>query len=319
MSTGCGLLRCLAGPIRFLAGLAVRMSWCVMLTAVAWPLQGVTSAEFPPVPQLPPGTQFNETPPEGWTNVVLFVAGRLGSGDLSAASGTVRDYSRMFNLVILADVRKRDDGTYALHRYGVGFSTKIKGLNTVITTDTQKALGADLGMIGRGVFAANQESLGAIKEVARFSTCVLFDAPTMMLYENDHVMMTVRYLIWASRTTGQISTFAWLLDRNGESGDYRLVEPAIQVLPDNMREDRVMNVMGDRFLLGIPSKDAFALVRIPQGRAVAFTPRLQQVAGAASFDATKFRTLLEAISDAAQTQQQQQQQPQQQRSARADY
>ncbi|MHB8974529.1 MAG: pyruvate kinase [Pirellulaceae bacterium] len=308
-----GLSRCLASPFRFVAGPVVRVSWCVLLTAVAWPPRGASAAEFLPVPQLPPGTQFNETPPEGWTNIVLFVAGRLGSGDLSAASSTVREYSRMFNLVILADIRKRDDETYALQRYGVGFSTKIKGLNTVITTDTQKALGADLGMIGRSVFAANQESLAAIKEVARFATCVLFDAPTMMLYEDDHVMMTVRYLLWASRTTGQLSTFVWLLDRDGESGDYRLVEPAMQLLPDNMREDRVMNVMGNRFLLGIPSKDAFALVRIPQGRAVTFTPRLQQVAGAESFDATSFRALLEAISDAAQAQQPPQ------RSAKADY
>ncbi len=131
----------------------------------------------------------------------------------------------MFNLVLLADVRQRDGGAYELSKYGVGFSMKINGLNTVITTDTHKQLGANLGMIGRSVFAANQDSLSAIKEVARFSNCVLFDAPTMMLYEDDHYLMTVRYLIWVSHTTGRVSTFVWLMDREGDTGEYRIVEP----------------------------------------------------------------------------------------------
>jgi hypothetical protein len=273
--------------------------WCIVLAGCSLWVTRAAEAELPAVPQLPPGTRFDQTPPEGWSHIVLFVVGRLGSGDMSAVSNTVREYSQMFNLVFLADVKQREDKTYELSKYGVGFTMKINGMNTVITTDTCKQLGADLGMIGRSVFAANQESLNAIKEVARFSTCVLFDAPTMMLYEEDHCLMTVRYLIWVSRSTGHVSTFVWLLDREGDSGAHRVVEPALQLLPENMREDRVMNVMGDRFTFGIPSRDAFALVRIPQGRAVTITPRLAQVAGAESFDAPRFRELLEAITDAA--------------------
>jgi hypothetical protein len=261
-----------------------------------------TGAELPAVPQIPAGTRFDQTPPEGWSHIILFVSGRLASGDLSVVSNSVREYSQMFNLVFLANVRQRDDKTFELEKYGVGFSMKINGLNTVITTDTHKQLGADLGMIGRSVFAANQESLSKIKEVARFTNCALFDAPTMMLYEDDHCLMTVRYLIWVSHATGRITTFVWLLDREGESGAHRVVEPTVQLLPENMREDRVMNVMGDRFTFGIPSKDAFALVRIPQGRPVNITQRLAQVAGAETFDAARFRELLEAIGDAAQQQ-----------------
>jgi hypothetical protein len=273
-----------------------------VLAAGSW--QVASSEEPKPVPTLPAGTKFNDAPPEGWSNIVLFVSGRLASGDVSAASSTAHQYASMFNLVILADVRKRDDGFYILQQYGVGFSTKVDGVNTVITTDTAKGLGVDLGMIGRSVFAANEESLGQIKEVARFSTCALFDAPTIMLYEGEHILMTVRYLIWTSRTTGQLSTFAWLLDRTTETGDYQVVEPALQKLPDNMREDRVMNVLKSRFMFGIPSKDAFALVRIPQGQPVKFTERLQKVAGAETFDNERFRELLKAITEASQQTQQ---------------
>lgn len=273
-----------------------------LLAAGGW--QSARGEELKSVPTLPAGTKFNDAPPEGWSNIVLFVSGRLASGDVSAAPTKAHEYASMFNLVILADVRKREDGFYNLQRYGVGFSTKVDGVNTVITIDTAKELGVDLSMIGRSVFAANEESLGQIKEVARFSTCALIDAPTIMLYEGEHILMTVRYLIWASRTTGQLSTFAWLLDRTAETGDYQVVEPALQKLPDNMREDRVMNVLKSRFLFGIPSKDAFALVRIPQGQPVKFTERLQTVAGAETFDNARFRELLEALTEASQQTQQ---------------
>jgi hypothetical protein len=277
-----------------------RAVWCLALISCSLGVAVQAVGEAPrPVPHIPAGTRFDQTPPEGWSHIVLFVEGRLGSGDLSKVSSTVREYSQMFNLVFLADVQQREDKAYELKKYGVGFSMKINGMNTVITPEKCKELGADLGMIGRSVFAANQESLSQIKELARFSTCALFDAPTMMLYEGEHYLMTVRYLIWVSRSTGHISTFVWLLDREGDSGEHRLVERTLQLLPENMREDRVMNVLGERFTFGIPSKDAFALVRIPQGRSVTITPRLAQVAGAESYDASRLRELLEAISEAA--------------------
>jgi hypothetical protein len=206
----------------------------------------------------------------------------------------------MFNLVILANVAKDDEGAYTLDKVAIGFSMMINGTNTVITTDTHGQLGANLGLIGRSVFVANEEALNDIKEVARYSNSVLFDAPTMMLHEGDHQLMMVRYLLWVSRSTGRLSTFVWLLDRDPDSGDYRVMEPTFQNLPENMREDRVMNVMGDRFTFGIPAKDAFALVRIPQGRAVPFTPRMRQVAGLSAFDTTKYRELLESIAEAVQ-------------------
>jgi hypothetical protein len=303
MRAGFRLMHCFVHPDPVSVRRLVRSTcWCAVLASCVMLLGQTSGAEFPSVPQIPAGTRFDQTPPEGWSNIILFVTGRLASGDLSVVTNSVREYSQMFNLVFLANIRQRDDKTYELEKYGVGFSMKINGTNTVITPDKLKELGADLGMIGRSVFAANQDSLRAIKEVARFTNCALFDAPTMMLYEDDHCLMTVRYLIWVSHTTGRITTFAWLLDREEDRGAHRVVESTVQLLPDNMREDRVMNVLGDRFTFGIPSKDAFALVRIPQGRPVNVTPRLAQVAGAESYDAAQFRELLEAIGEATKQQ-----------------
>ena len=256
--------------------------------------------ELKPMPRIPAGTSFGETPPDGWSNIILFVEGRLGSGDLSAASSTVRQYSKLFNLVILADVAKDEQGAHRLKKAGIGFSKKINGLNTIITADTEEKLGAGLGFIARSVFKANEESLNEIKQVVRSANCILFDAPTIMLYDDEHEVLMVRYLIWASPNTGHISTFVWLLDYPEDGSNFKLMEPTIQLLPENMREDRVMNVKSDRFTFGIPAKDAFALVRIPQGRAIQVTPRLRDVAGLRAYDAASFTELLKAVTEAVQ-------------------
>ncbi len=120
--------------------------------------------ELKPMPRIPAGTAFGETPPEDWSHIILFVEGRLGAGDLSAATATVRNYAKLFNLVILADVGKDEEGTFRLNKAGIGFSKKINGLNTVITIDTEEKLGAGLGFIAqclqgqRGIPGRNQAS-----------------------------------------------------------------------------------------------------------------------------------------------------------------
>lgn len=69
-------------------------------------------------------------------------------------------------------------------------------------------------------------------------------------------------------------------------------------LSENVHEERIMNVKGDRFTFGIRSKDAFALIRIPQGNPV--TPALSSSADRRVCDATSFTELLKAITDAVQ-------------------
>ena len=274
----------------------------VSVMCIAFCFSGVClssgAEEANPMPPIPPGTKFTTSPPAGWSNIVLFVEGRLGSGDMKAASAAARRYSKMFNLVILANVGTDDAGVHRLKRMGIGFTTKIKGHNTVITVDKEEELGAELGFIARSVFKANEESLSDINCVARSRNHVVFDAPTIMLYDGEHETMIVRYLVWASPKSGDISTFVWLLDNPPDNRNHRTMESTLQQLPENMREDRVMNVKGDRFTFGIPSKDAFALVRIPQGTAIKFTPRLKKIAGHRNYDKASLTELLQALTDA---------------------
>jgi hypothetical protein len=258
----------------------------------------VWDPEHKPLSRIPVGTSFGEQPPEGWSNIILFVDGKLGSGDVSAASSTVHYYAKLFNPVILANVTKGADNQYRLDKVAVGFSMKVQGKNTVLTARTQRQVGANLSLVGRSVLLGNESALSDMKQVARYKTSMVFDIPTIMLHNGDHRKMIVRYLVWVSPSNGRVGTAAWLLDDQPGSANYRVVEDAIQLLPPHMREKRIMNVKGDRFTLGIPAPDAFAVVRIPQGTPVAVTERLRASAGRRSFTLDTFRELLGSVNEA---------------------
>lgn len=249
---------------------------------------------------IPPGTRFVDNPPDGWTNIIAFVDGKLTDGDVAEVSSMVKKYASIFNLVKLANVVKTDNGTFELDKVAIGFSTKIEGVNTVVTSETEGKLGGNLGMIGRGVLDGNIESLEKVKQVARNKTSIVFDAPAIMLRNGEHREMVVRYFIWVSPNNGQLGTVVWLLDDDPSSGatpeKFAIAEDTIQYLPPNMKEERKMNVKAEKFnFLGVPAKDAFALVQVPQGRAYQYTNELKEVAGLTSFDQQSYMTLLNAM------------------------
>jgi hypothetical protein len=251
-----------------------------------------------PLDRIPPGTRFDQQPPKDWSNIICLVEGRLASGDVEEVSETVQYYSRLFNIVILANVEKDQTDQFRLDKVGIGFSMKINGTNTVVTSDSQKELGADLSMIGRSVLDGNVESLEKVERVARNATSLLIDAPAVMLREGEHKEMIVRYLVWVSPGEGRVGTVCWLLDPESSGGNLRVVGDTLEFLPPNYVEDRVMNVKGDRFnLLGIPRKDAFALTEIPQGRDYAIGDELRQLAGLRTYDQTTYQQLLTAMSN----------------------
>lgn len=252
-----------------------------------------------PMPRIPAGVVVGGESVDGWSNPILFVRGRLSHGDTSVVSATVEKYAEMFNLVLLANVERAPAGDYYLEKVAVGFSTPIGGKHVVITSDSHKRLGANLGFIGGSVFSGNEEALKDAMQLARYRHGLIMDAPTLMLVDRQHVMRTVRHFIWVSSKTGKLGTLVWAMNGN-PAGAYQPVGPAMQLLPPNMQEQRDMHVDGGAFTLGIPSKTAFALVRVPQGRSVPFSEELRQAAGVRQFDQQNYVRLLTLVSQAIQ-------------------
>jgi hypothetical protein len=187
----------------------------------------------------------------------------------------------MFNFTILANVASQRSGartTYYLERLARGFATDVNGKPTVINSDN--TLGADIGVFGGQILKENERLLdNDVLLVVRTPTLAIFDAQAVMRQKNDHVKMVIRHVVLIDPQTGRLYTLVWLLDR-----DYKAAEAALQALPNSMREARYLSVKRDKFnFAGIPTPEAIALGRIPQGTAVAYTDRLKVAATLKTF------------------------------------
>jgi len=245
-----------------------------------------------PLPRIPVRTVIGNGPPPGWSNLVLLATPTLSAQGLRDAPQTAAAYAKMFKFTVLANV-VRDNGTYKLQVVARGFAVNIAGRDTII--DGNNTLDADMGLFGKRVLSENEAILDKdVLQVARTGTMLVFDAQALLRQNNDHVKMVVRHAIVVDPQTGKLSTLVWLLS-NGRPDTYQAAERAMQLLPTNMREERLLSVMRDRFTLGIPSADAFALVRIPQGTAIPYTAQLQALATIKTFTRENVLTLESAL------------------------
>ena len=242
-----------------------------------------------PMEAIPPGTVIGDKVPQGWTDLILLAKPRIGLGDVAQAPEMATSYSRMFLFAILARVRGDARDGYLLDKVAIGLAMNVEGRNVV--ADAENAAGADLGMIGRRVLAENERILKEdARRVARTATMVVFDHKVFALRGGEHRPMVVRHAILASPTTGKVSTFVWLLGP-GAGGGYALAEKGLQKLAPGCVEDRVLSVDAGKFTFGIPSPDAFALAKLPQGIAFGFSEPLKAVAATRTFTAESAREL----------------------------
>lgn len=250
-----------------------------------------------PLAKIPVGTLIGEgeAAPKGWTHLVMLAKPRLGVGDVDSVSKSAAQYSGTFLFTILANVVDSAKGTDApshfLEKVAVGGALEGGGKTIVATVD--QTFGTELGFLGKRVFAKGERVLANdFRQVVRTKTMMVFDAHAYVRYTGKHCRMVIRHAILVAPKTGRLTTFVWLLGADGKGG-YARAESTLQLLPPALREDRVMSVDGQKFTLGIPSDDAFAVARIPQGTAIRFSPPLSTLAAVRQFNA-KSASQLEA-------------------------
>ncbi len=249
-----------------------------------------------PLSRIPVGTVIGQQPPKGWSNLVLFAIPTLTPQDERDAPRTATHYAQMFKFTVLANVARRGDGKapFYLERVGRGFATTVGGKQVIISG--KDTLGADMGLFGRRILDENEKILDEdVRQVVRTATMLIFDAQAVMRRGDDHVNMVVRHAILVDPAIGRLYTLVWLLTR-----DYEPAEKAIQLLPDGMRERRLLSVKRDKFSrLGIPERDAFALRQIPQGKPITYTDALKEAACVKTFEEAKVPQIEETLRAAA--------------------
>jgi hypothetical protein len=235
--------------------------------------------------------------------LVLLAKPRLAAGDVDSLRSVANRYATMFNLTIMAAVTANEEGgdvRYRLGKIGVGFSVPVRGKQMVITSGTAEKLGAELDFISRRVLAGNEAALNQVVQVARHANLSVFDAGALFTRRGKHQDMTVRYVVWVSPNSGKISTMVWLLEAD-QQRRYRLADGTLRLLSPAFIEDRVVHVMGSEVTFGIPTEQAFSLVRLPQGKPVRATSQLARLAATRRFTPANLAELEAALREAAPT------------------
>ncbi len=219
------------------------------------------------MPRIPTGVEIGRQAPSGWSHLVLHATPRIAEGDTAKVSPLVARLASQFHLTVMAQVGEQAGAPpprYDLQNVAIGLAMDVAGKEVIVSSETQQSLGADLGFMERSSLAENEASLEGARQVARTATMVVFDAAAVMVLDGDHRPAVQRHAVLVSPADGRLAALVWLLVPNDEDG-YTFAGDSLQLLPDGLHEDRALHVDASKFVLGVPTKEAFALVRLPQG------------------------------------------------------
>lgn len=244
---------------------------------------------------LPPGTVIpDNAPPQGWTYLVIKTHPYAATGDLEQLSASSRKLSGLLVTAMVARVQGETVNgrtPYRLSGIATGLGTRIGNQDVVITPDTQKKLGADLGLIARTVLSKSYEKQLENRLVARSDTMIVVDTPAIMVRRNRNRPVTFRYVLLVDPQTGKLNTLVWYIDRD-DKGGHTGVGDHMEWLPPNKLQEIPLYVDGREFTLGIPSDQAFATTRLPQGQKQIPMPKdLAPLAGEPQFSTEKAQAL----------------------------
>lgn len=266
-----------------------------------------------------------------WNRTVLLAKPRISSGDTESLAGFLRQSVSKYVLTLLATVEavpskqgsaesstgpiassdSQDTTAPASQRFrlsevGVGHSVQVGNRWIVIRPDDYEAHGVKLSFFERQILAENQRQFSEIRTIARMSTLLMFDVPAVLLYDGKHQDFDMRHLVWIDSKTGRLFTLIWLLQpQSPVEGDHPGPAQVVATEPlcwwdGSQIEDRAIHVDQGEFTLGIPGKRAFALEKMPSGRAIAWNTPALQLAGLPSYDQGSLRALLTAFNQANQ-------------------
>jgi hypothetical protein len=265
------------------------LAWAVVGILVLGCLAGFArSAPDVPAPRfelIQPGTVIGKEPPKGWSHLIIKSYPRIRPDDLRLVTPLTAELASFLFTVFVANVDEERVGGQVRYRLGAiafGVGTSINGRDTIISPATQQRLGANVGLLGGQVLAKVYDGQQNVRLPAFTRTMALVDTPMVMLRGNRHRPIIIRYALLVDASTGKLETLAWLLDRD-DRGGYQGPSSAIEWLPPSKISDAVLRVDPNEITLGIPSDNAFALVRIPEGqKQIAFPEDVKAVAAEAN-------------------------------------
>jgi hypothetical protein len=228
---------------------------------------------------LSPGTIVGDRLPEPWTHLIVKSQPRVTAGDVNRVSNTQLRLAGMYFMATLAQVERVDRGgrtSYRLARLASGIGTNVSGRDMIVSPETTGRLGANVGFLGGILLGEMYDKQRAVEVVLRSETLAVYDTPIVIRLNDRNRTLVLRYGIVVDPQSGRLNALAWLIDVDEQQRYLRLVGN-MQWLAANKVMDCQLYVDKSEYTLGVPSDNAFACLKIPQGR-VQFAINDQQLA-----------------------------------------
>jgi hypothetical protein len=153
---------------------------------------------------------------------------------------------------------------YRLGTVAVGLGTRINGKDVILSSDTQRKLGANFGFLERLGLGRAEARIATIHTVARSETMTLFDSPTHLLRDGRHQTGVFRHAVLVDPPTGQVTMLMWYIALDDQGGYHKAVDAVSQVAPNKV-DEAVLHIDGREFVAGLITEKAIALNRLPVG------------------------------------------------------
>ncbi|HEY6564926.1 MAG TPA: hypothetical protein VIY86_10550 [Pirellulaceae bacterium] len=215
-----------------------------------------------------PGTRIVEAAPPGWTHLVLLSQPTLPPAERSKVGAMIADLATKFSTVTAARVtRNGATQRFVLQAVGHGIVARVATTRMVVTTDSQKALGAGLSLPARILLSELEAKQAAIRLVAVWEAGAVVDTPAVMPGNDRHEDAVIRYWYLLDERTGRLDTWAMRLNLDPAGRITALGSPIHRLVP-SLVDEAPLRVDAREFTWGVPSPLAFAIDGIPDGERV---------------------------------------------------
>ncbi len=244
--------------------------WCCASSPGVAVLAAQAVGSQPRLERLSAATRVGDTPPDGWTHLVIRSVPRLASGEWRDLPEVGKKTATMFRTAIVADVQPLGiDKEYILSRVGIAMcvpSRDGKSEDVVVSSDRLEALGMKLSTVEQMVLEAAENELSESRIVAYTSTFALLRSPVTLLVGGKHRKVDLYYAFCVDSTTGRMRVGTWSMWPKDVKK--QPPPPAIIDLAPKTTFDCELDVQAKRVLGTVPYSWDFAIRKLPDGRAV---------------------------------------------------
>lgn len=242
-----------------------------------------------PPAEITPGTVVGTTAPAGWSHLVIKSLPRVRDDQRSFLPDiTVEKAGWMFT-AFAADVAREPAGTFAFRAIGLGLGAKGKARDMVVTSDTGRRLGADMGLFGGMILDKGYEVQRKAVVPLRSPGFALLDTPVWFRCGDANKLVRYRYALLVDRPTGRLDVLMWSL--GADAAPCGQLAEVVRIAPNTIDPAELVVDRRKVTRLGMPSDDAFAVERLPPGPRRPLPDDLRALAGTTRFTPEAARSL----------------------------